>query len=259
MLKLKRNPLFTFGVYDDTPPPAPPPAPPPPAPPPANKTYTQVELEQQIAEVRKKDEDRVKKVSEELRKMQESSQLTVKEKADLETRIKELQEQYMTKEQIAAQEAEKERLKSKTEYESVTGERDRWKNTFEQSAIENAIIRSTASDAVHADQIRDLLVPKSRVVEEKDADGKGTGDFKVMVKITITDKKTKLPVVLDLPIDDAVKQMKENVDRYGNLFKSTMQGGLGGSNGKVLKDSEIKDMTNEEYKTWRESKGLTRK
>lgn len=250
-----RFPYITLNVYDPPPPPDPEPV----------KVFKQEDVDKIVAEARRKDQAELQKQTNELKKLKETSNLTTQEKVDLQKRIDQMEDQYKTKEQLAAQELERKDARYKEEMESATKERDRWKGSYEETTISNAILLNS-TDAVNSEQIHDILRPKSRLVEEI-VDGKLNGKFIVMVKIVVTDKKTKQPVSLDLPIHDAVKQMKENPERYGNLFKSTVSGGAGGGGGKggrppatgPLDGDTIKGMSDAEYKEYRETHGLARK
>lgn len=263
MLIRKCSPFYTLNKYED-----PPIVDPPKVDPPVEKTFKQADVDRMVAESRRKDQAEIAKTTTALKKLQEQSGMTEKEKAELQTRIDELDNQYKTKEQLAAQEQEKRDSKYKTDMEATATERDTWKRYHHDSTIENAIIRTAASDAVNVEQIQDLLKPKSRVQEGKDTDGKPNGQFTVMVKLVVDDKKTKSPVTLDLSIDDAIKQMKENPQRYGNLFKSTMSGGLGGSGGGggggkgkggPLSGEDITGMSDEQYIAARKARGGARR
>ena len=255
---VKSYPWMTGLYYDD---------PPPVVDPPPVKTFTQADLDSKVAEARRKDQAAIKQQTDELKKLQGTVGATAQEKAELQQRIEAIEDQYKTAEQLRTQEAERKETKYKQDLESTATEREHWKKNFEDTTVSTSILRH-ASDAVSVEQIEDLLRPKSRVVPVKDADGKNVpGQYIVMVKIPITDAKTKLPVVMDIPVDEAVKQMKADVGRYGNLFKSTLTGGLGGSGGSgrpapavngPLDGETIAKMTDAEYIELRKRNRLTR-
>jgi len=80
-----------------------------------------------------------------------------------------------------------------------------------------------------------------------DDNGEPTGMLAPKVKFPDTDKDGK-SVILDLTVTEAVKRMKELTDQYGNLFKGTAAGGIGGSTvpttgGKI----DISKMSQEDY------------
>lgn len=207
-----------------------PPPPPPPPPPPEEKIFKQADVDRIVAEARRKDQAEITKASAELKKLRDSSTTTEAQRQQLNARIQELEDTYKTAQQRAEEAAERQRSEHKVALESTTAERDRWKNTFHTTTIENAIFKAS-SDAMSVEQMHDLLAPKSRLVEGVDSEGKPNGVFTVMTKITVTDPKTKQATVIDVPLPDAIAQMKKDVPRYGNLFRSQATGGTGGSNG----------------------------
>ncbi len=92
----------------------------------------------------------------------------------------------------------------------------------------------------------------TRLVEDLDAEGRSTGEFIPKVKFNDTDAEGK-PITLDLTAKEAVKRMKELPERFGNLFKSNLSGGLGGSQSvgnKPLDGERLKNM--DEYRKQRE-------
>jgi hypothetical protein len=85
-------------------------------------------------------------------------------------------------------------------------------------------------DAFNADQVVTILRPSTRLIEELDPEtNQPTGRFVPKVRLAGKDKDGK-SVVLDLTPTDAVKQMKEMPEIYGNLFKSGAHSGVGGNN-----------------------------
>ncbi len=255
LTKLFSSPMFTRTFYDDPPPVV------------EEKTFKQADLDRLVADARRKDQEQIKKTVGELTKVQQAVGLTQKERDDLQSQITELTSTYTTKEQLAAQKLEQEQSKWKTDLDVTVKERDRWRQSFEETTIETGIVRTAAQDAINIEVLQDLLKPKSRLVEGRNADGTPNGVFTVMAKVTITDKKEKKPIVLDLPIDEAIKQMKDDVPRYGNLFKSTAAAGLGGSGGGKgavgqtgpVSGEDITNMTDAQYAEMRKSRGMARK
>lgn len=228
-------------------------------------TFDQAAVDKIVADARRKDQAELQKTTAELKKLQASESLTAQEKANLQSRIEDIENQYKTKEQLAAQELEKQQTAAKTALEAAAQERDQWKGSFEANTIGTAILKTSAPDAVNVELMDDLLRPKSRVVPAKDSAGTIIpGQFIVMTKVTVTDAKTKAPVTLELPIEDAIKQMKGDPQRYGNLFKSTTGGGVGGSGGGrggvgPNSGAELAAMSDADYAAWRASKGWKRK
>jgi hypothetical protein len=81
--------------------------------------------------------------------------------------------------------------------------------------------------AFNPNQVVTLLKPHTRVEEIVGDDGKPTGKFTTKVKLPAKDKDGN-PTILELGPTEAVKQLSEMPDEYGNLFISGAAGGLGG-------------------------------
>jgi hypothetical protein len=93
-----------------------------------------------------------------------------------------------------------------------------------------------------------VMEPMTRLVEIEDENNKPTGEFETRVRIQTKDQEGK-PVTLDLDPLSAVKQLKEMPEKYGNLFISPAEGGLGlrnlGKGGAAQKPKH--QMSTEEY------------
>lgn len=141
--------------------------------------------------------------------------------AELQAKLKELNDSLQTKEQLAAQEAAtmketyESQLKAKTESEEAWA--NRFKTTVFDVQLTNAAVKH---DAFDPKQLGTLLVGSSKVVESTDKEGKGTGEFKVMTSITIGDK------TLVLPIEEAVGKLRD-AGQFPNQFKVKGSPGTG--------------------------------
>ena len=224
-------------------------------------TISQTRLNAILADERKKHNETVQRHISELEQLKRSASLTTDEKAGLEKKITELQDSMLTKDELAKKEKDKLLTDHKKQVDGLTGEKELWKGRFTDSTISRGITdAAVVGEAFSPAQVVALLKPHARLVEVADAEGKTTGDFAIKIKFTGADKDGK-PVQLDLTPDEAIKQMKEMPDHYGNLFKSTMSGGLGGTGGKGGGGGRTKsptEMTDAEYREWRKSQGLTR-
>ena len=216
------------------------------------KTFTQQELENVVAQERKKFEQTTRKTIQELENLKKVAGTSDAAKAALETRISELNETLMTKEELARK--EKERLTNEFQHKLKTTEEERslWENRYKDSTAQREILDAAVqSQAYDPEQIQAFLLPKARVVEVMDEAGNPTGDFTTKVKITTTGKDGK-PVTLDVSVAEAVKNMRETPDRFGNLFKDLSSGGTGGSGGNSPKGPlDVSKMTPEQYRAHR--------
>lgn len=149
----------------------------------------------------------------------------------MEERIETLKNEFLTKEELAKKETQKTLSKQKEELANVQKEVGKWKSLYEETTVENSLLGAAASDpdVFNPGQILDLLKPKTRLVEELDADGKPTGRLTPKIRLAGKNKDGE-PIVLELTPKEAVAQLKENTAEYGNLFKSNVIKGVGGNN-----------------------------
>lgn len=224
-------------------------------------TVSQNRLNAILADERKKHNETVQRHITELEQLKRSASLTTEEKAGLEKKITELQDSMLTKDELSKKEKDKLLTDHKKQVDGLTGERELWKGRYTDSTISRGITDAAViGEAFSPAQVVALLKPHARLVEITDSESKPTGEFAIKIKFTGSDKDGK-PVQLDLTPEEAIKQMKEMPDHYGNLFKSTMSGGLGGSGGKGGGGGRAKDptqMTDTEYREWRKQQGLQR-
>lgn len=216
------------------------------------KTFTQQELENVVAQERKKFEATTRKTIQELEILKKQSGTSDAAKQALEQRITELNETLMTKEELARK--EKERITNEFQHKLKTTEEERatWENRYKASTAEREILDAAIrNQAFDPEQIQAFLLPKARVVEVTDEAGNPTGGFTTKVKITTNGKDGK-PVMLDVSVEEAVKNMRETPDRFGNLFKDLSSGGTGGSGGNSPKGPlDVAKMSPEQYRAHR--------
>lgn len=217
------------------------------------KTFTQQELENVVAQERKKFELTTRKTIQELENLKKQSGTSEAAKASLEQRITELNETLMTKEELARK--EKERLTNEYQHKLKTTEDDRllWENRYKTSTAQREILDAAVKNqAFDPEQIEAFLSPKARVVEVMDDAGNPTGNFTTKVKINTTGKDGK-PVTLDVSVEEAVKNMRETPDRFGNLFKDLSSGGTGGTGGNGPKGPlDVTKLSPEQYRAQRQ-------
>jgi hypothetical protein len=214
------------------------------------RTFTQEDVNRFLAEEKKKTRGQTENLIKELEVLKKSKGLSEQEKVTLSQKIDELNNQLLTKDQLL----EKERSKLQREHTEIIqkerDEKENWRNRYTESTIIRSIV-DAASDAgaYNTEQIVALLKSNARLVEDTDSEGNSIGTFTPRVKFRDTDKDGK-PVTLDLSIEEAVKRMKDLPEKYGNLFKVNLNGGLGGNGSttgnKPLDPSRIKTM--EQYK-----------
>lgn len=190
---------------------------------------TQKQLNDLIAAERRKEADRNKATVAELEKLKQTNGLSQQQVEDLQKQIGELEKTYMSQAELAKRDAEKQQKEYSSKLEAETKRATENESRFKNLLIKNAITSASATnDAYNPEQMLTQLSGLAKVVPVI-MDGKETGDFEV--KIAFPDKtKEGQPVVLELTADETLKRMKEIPEKYGNLFKSGVSGGVGGNN-----------------------------
>lgn len=198
--------------------------------PPPTKTFTQEELNAILAKEKRSFQEERQKLMSELTTFKDKSTMTDQEKQELEARIEELQKATMTKEEIAKREQEKMKQAHENNLKALSDEANTWKNRYTKSTIERNILDAAiANDAFAPSQLVELIGNKSKLVPVLDEQGKPTGEFITKVSFEDVDKDQK-PVTLEMTVPETIKRMKELPNRFGNLFKSGVVPGAGGSN-----------------------------
>jgi len=213
-------------------------------PPPA---FTQDQVNKFLAEEKRKWQATQQKTIGELTEIKNQLTTSDEEKASLAQKITEMETQLLTKEEIAEREKKKLENESKTKIDALQIERDKYRNQYSAYRIENEITQEAVKqEAFSPTQVVALLRNDTRLIPLVGEDKKLTGEFAAIVAVRSV--KEGKPVTLELPISDAVKRMKETPAEFGNLFKSTMSGGVGGGNvsggNAGLNSSDFKDPAN---------------
>ena len=225
-----------------------------------SKKISQEKMNALLAEEKRKHQQVINKQVKELEKLQRSTNLNEQAKSELQGRIEELQNTLLTKEELAAKDTKRLQEEAKKERETLSGERDTWKNRFMQSTTHRALLdEALKADAFNPNTVVALLAPNTRLTEVLDAQGNPIPDnFIPKIKFQDLDKDGK-PVTLDLTVPEALKRMRDQPDLYGNLFKSGVSGGLGATNRQAPNQKDPAKMTHEEWLKHRETIGLARK
>lgn len=215
-----------------------------------NDTFTQVQVDEMlkdkfsqeqvntiVAEEKRKTQERHKKLISELEETKKSATLTAEERGQLEQRIEDLQNANMTAEEKQKRVVDKAKKDHDSQVETLTEDCKIWRTKHAQLLIDTEITRAAALEkALFTEQIAALLIPKTKLIESLDGEGKPSGIFEPKVAFPDTDKDEKL-IVLELTVSEAVKRMKE-LPQYANLFEGDKRTGLGGT-GSLGKDKKI--------------------
>ena len=134
----------------------------------------------------------------------------------LESKVNELSLSLKTKDEQAKIEQERIRSAAAQETAKLARERDQYRDQLHQHVINSQLMGAAASgDAFNAEQVVTLLRGYTSLSD----------DGKVVVKglHTLEDGSPS-----SFTPEDAVKWMRDQVDKYGNLFKSNVISGIGG-------------------------------
>lgn len=221
---------------------------------PKEQTFTKDEFESAIAAERKRSEDQLKKTVGEFEELKNNVKLSSEERTSLQEKIDDYEKQLLTKEEIAKRDKEKAEKQYSERVSELEASLKESEAKFNNATIQRSIIDSAVSEgAFNPDQIIAIMKPNTRIADVKDDDGEVTGT-EVRVSMVVEGKE------LDFTVSEAIEQMKEDTGKYGNLFKSNLDEGLGKSGGtKGGTEIDPKNMTPEQWKKHRKSLGLGKK
>ncbi len=191
-----------------------------------SKIFTQAQVNAFIAQNKRELREQLAATAAELTKLQQSSTASLEEKATLAGKLEEMNNQLLSKDELAKKEREKLAKTKDEEISKIAKERDTWQSRFRKSTIENAII-GAATNAFNPKQVLAVLESQAKLTPVEE-DGQETGAFQVLIDLTTTDNEGKTKK-LTLSPADAIKTMAESPD-YFNLFKDPATGGLGRNN-----------------------------
>lgn len=142
--------------------------------------------------------------------------------AELQAKIKELNDSLLTKEELAAQKEEALKTDYETRLKTTAEEKDAWATRFKTQTFDVEMAQAASKHQVFegGKQLGLLLQGSSKVTEVTDKEGKGTGVFKVMTTITLEGKS------LTLPLEEAVGKLRE-AGQYPNQFHPKGSPGTG--------------------------------
>lgn len=201
------------------------------------KTYTEEEFNTHMAGLRRKYESQLeetkktqKELASQLEKTKSLKGLSTEERTALETRITDLESQYMTDKEKSERRAKEEAQRFTEQIEGLSKDRDRWRRDYQSEIIRNQISRAAednnAHRAVQIEAIIDSMIEFKEMIDEEN--GGKTGEVRPVVIFPDIDTKTKKPIKMEYTIPEAVKRMTE-LEEYANLFKDTQKAGLGGT------------------------------
>lgn len=191
---------------------------------------TQAYVNSLLAEERRKAEKKNNDLITQLETERNRATTTAAEKQQLDERIEQLKGEFATKEELATRDTQKKLKELEDQKKKSDAEARTWQDRFRKNKVNVDLNQAAVTEkAFNPNQVVTILTPMTRLVEVTGDDGKPTGEYETRIKLTSKDKEGK-PVVLDLTPTEAVKQLKEMPEEYGNLFISGANGGLGLTN-----------------------------
>lgn len=210
------------------------------------RSYTEDEFKLAIENEKKARKEETTKLVSDLEAIKRSKGLSDQERQSLEERITTLNNSLMSKEELAKQERVRLERSAKETEETLSKERDTWKNRFQSTLIERAISDAASSAQAYDPSVFISLHRGNTFLEEVTNENGQVIDFAVKTKITKSENGALKELVMTP--QELVKYMKEQPDQYGYLFKGENRGGLGGGNSqKPLADQDFKNMSPEQY------------
>ena len=200
---------------------------------------------------------RVKKVRSQLEQTErryesllQSQSLSSQEKSELQVELEGVQSQLRTREQQVSFEAKKRESEFGKKLLETEGEAKRYRGLFETQTRDNAILAAAGEHgAYNPEQFISVLGPRTEIVAEKNEQGEETGRLVPRVKVQ---KKADDGTVAEVYVTpaEAIEDMKQDVNKYGNLFRGNVAKGIGeGSNSSFAAKGrvDVSKMTDEEY------------
>lgn len=220
-----------------------------------DKKFSQDDLNKALAKEKEKTRQQNAALIQQLEELKSIKSLSDEQRSNFEKQIEELQNQSLTKEQLAQKEQEKIKTEYSTKLKTAEETGTKWKGKYEGVLVDHALAAAASkAKAFNPVQIEALLRPHSRVADVLE-DGKPTGKSQVLVDFTYTDDKGKPVTLTGINPDEALKVMKDQ-EQYANLFIDEGTGGVGGSGsrqgGNRNKTAEdIAKMTPEQFREYR--------
>lgn len=183
------------------------------------KEFNQQQVDDMIQKRVAKTKDEHSKLVEQLDVFKQGKSLSETQQTELQETIANLESTLLTKEEIAAKEKTKADKKYNKDLEEALGDAKKWKQQYADASIVRAITDAAAeAEVCNVSQFVSMLRPSTRLVEVEDK-------LVPHAKIDSVNSEGK-PVTLDLPVPEAIKQMKEMAE-HANLFKGQSTGGTG--------------------------------
>lgn len=212
--------------------------------------FTQDQVNEIVVKRNKKVREQLQQTEKQYESLLKSQNLSAKEKSDLSMQLENVQAELRTKEQQAAYEAKKQQAEYNSRLEEANGQLDYYKGLYETTTRDNAIMAAASNhDAYNPQQFIDVLGPRTKIVDELNELGEKTGRLVPRVEMDVVGEDGT-PTRVQVTPDEAIENMKNDVAKFGNLFRGNVAKGIGeGSNTDFAGSSrvDVTKMSDEEY------------
>ena len=192
----------------------------------ANKaTFNQDQVNKFLAEERRKSEAKYKSVLAEqatsLEQLLATKNLTEQQKTDAEEKLKKVQDELLSEKQKLEKKVKDTEIQLGAKLKEQETKAKDWETRYAQTEIRRELQDAAVKgDAFNPALLVTVLKPMTKMVEVN-------GEFRPMVEMEeVVDGKA---TAVQYSPEDAVKKMKSLPDQYGNLFKTNVRSGVGGT------------------------------
>ena len=212
-----------------------------------DKTFNQDDVNKIVVQRNKALKAEFEKLETNYQQILEQKSLTEQQREKIEKDLENVQAQLRTKEQQAAHEAKQAAEKHQAALNETKTEADYYRNLYESSTIEREITQSSLeNDGYNPQQFIAVLGPRTKMVDELDAQGQKTGKLVPRVEETVEGEDGTPTTVLST-VNEAILRMKDRRE-FGNFFKSNVARGIGSAtDNSAAGNLDPSTITTEEY------------
>lgn len=194
----------------------------------APKVFSQEDVNKFLAEDRRKHSQKYEQLEGAYKDALANQNLSTEQRTALEAKLDDLQKTWRSKEQQLEHERKEWEQRYTKDVKQHQEAAAAWENRYKQTLVDRSLQDAAVQhEAFSPSQIVALLRPMTRIVEQTDEQGRGTGNLVPVIDLTDIDTKTGEAITTRRTPEDAVKRMRELPDMFGNLFKANVVSGVG--------------------------------